>query len=652
MKEVTGRNNPLLLLNNPEKLQRLLSEIPVEPGCYLMKDSKDRLLYVGKSKSLRNRIKSYFRSCSNNSSRISLMIRQVHDIEIIITDSEAEALVLESNLIKDLQPHFNILLKDDKKYPYLCITWSEDYPRIFITRKRRNRNTKDRFYGPYVDVGNLRRSLALVKSVFPLRQRPRPLYRDRTCLNYSIGLCPGVCQELISSSDYHKTIKKIAMVFQGRSEELKKLLGSLMDKYSTSLDFERAAKVRDQIRGIEQLNEQQNVGLPDSSVSRDIIALASNDKLVSVQLFQMRAGKLIGRLAFSADATGLKESTIIQLVVEEHYSQVDPVEIPQELILQYPVENPEVVCTWLKERRGRSVDIQIPKRNKKVELVDLVCKNAKYELQRLEKGIQQQELALEDLTQLLELSSVPRRIEGYDISHIQGSDPVASQVVFEDGLPAKQHYRRFNIKSSSIMPGHSDDFMALAEVIRRRFKRWARAKADGFQIKDLKSKRTTLQTNGFNDWPDLVLIDGGKGQLSAVMEAIRELDLEEELTVCSLAKKNEEIYLPNQSSAIISEIDQIGVLLLRRVRDESHRFALSFHRSKRGERMTRSRLGDIPGLGPKRIKELLSHFNSVEAIQMASVDTLMSAPGMGRVVAQQVWEYFHPDPKTEEQDKL
>ena len=632
------------LLTQPDRLERRLKEIPSEPGCYLMRDREDRILYVGKSKALRSRVRSYFRSRHDLSPRIRLMTRQVCEIEFIVTDSEAEALVLESNLIKNHQPHFNVLLKDDKKYPYLCITWSEAYPRIFITRRRRFRSPLDRFYGPYVDVGLLRRTLFLVKRVFPLRQRPRPLYADRTCLNHAIGRCPGVCQKKISSEDYHRTLRKVAMVFQGRSDELQVLLNEQMERYAERLDFESAARVRDQLQGLDQLTADQKMSLPDSSVSRDVLALACDEKVAAVQLFQMRAGKLVGRLGFTADAHGLNPGQILQRVIEEHYSQVDAVEVPPKLLVQHSLPQQPLMEEWLGEQRERRVVIECPQRSQKADLIELVQRNAEFELLRAQQGQEQQALATEDLAQLLELPRPPRRIEGYDISHIQGSDAVASQVVFIDGLPAKQHYRKYKIRSASIQAGHSDDFMAMAEIMRRRFRRWARVKAEGADLGALRHKGgSALQTDGLNDWPDVVMIDGGKGQLSAVMEALRELNLHEDLNVCSLAKQREEIFLPGESQPVDSEPDQLGVALLRRLRDEAHRFAVSFHRQQRGERMKRSRLSDIPGLGPKRIRDLLAHFHSIDAIQLASVDQLSVAPGVGPSLAQQIRDYFHPD---------
>ncbi|WP_315859508.1 excinuclease ABC subunit UvrC [Cyanobium sp. BA5m-21] len=640
----------LPLLQQPERLKVRLKEVPSEPGCYLLRDASDRILYIGKAKVLRNRVRSYFQSGSGHghSPRISLMVRQVCEIEFIVTDSEAEALALESNLIKQNQPHFNVLLKDDKKYPYLCITWSEAYPRIFITRRRRFRSPLDRFYGPYVDVGLLRRTLTLVKRVFPLRQRPQPLYRERTCLNYDIGRCPGVCQEKISSEAYHLTLRQVAMVFQGRNEELLELLNEQMGKYAERLDFESAARVRDQLQGIDTLTADQKMSLGDSSVSRDVVALAADERVAAVQLFQMRAGKLVGRLGFTADAVGadgqpLEPGRILQRVVEEHYSQVEPVEIPPELLLQHALPQQPLIEEWLAERRGRKVKLAVPQRQQKADLIELLERNASYELKRAQRGAEQQLLATEDLAQLLELPSPPRRIEGYDISHIQGSDAVASQVVFIDGLPAKQHYRKYKIQSSSIRSGHSDDFMAMAEIMRRRFRRWAQAKAEGADLGELRrAANTTLHTGGLNDWPDVVMIDGGKGQLSAVMEALRELNLHEELVVCSLAKQREEVFMPGAKQPLESEPDQLGVQLLRRLRDEAHRFAVSFHRQQRGERMKRSRLSDIPGLGPKRVKELLAHFRSIDAIQLASPEQIAAAPGVGPALARQVWDYFHP----------
>ena len=630
------------LIKNKDLLKSRLSEIPKSSGCYLFKDIDNNLLYIGKSKTLRNRVSSYFNNYAELSPRLSLMVRQITEIEIIVTDSEYEALNLESNLIKTNKPYFNILLKDDKKYPYLCITWSEQYPRIFITRKRRNRNNFDRYYGPYVDVGLLRKTLFIIKKIFPLRQRPRPVYKDRTCLNYSIGRCPGVCQEIISSEDYKKTMKQVSMIFQGRNDDLEVFLERKMNQYSNDLEFENAAKVRDQISGLKLLTESQKISIPDSSINRDIFGIVSENNISSIQIFQMRSGKLIGRIGYTQRIDNRDEKEILQRVLEEHYINVEGVEIPSEILLQFNLPKHNTIEEWLSELRQKKVKLIIPKRNKKFETVEMVLKNAKLELERILNGIQDNESAIEDLTQILELTNQPRRIEGYDISHIQGTDPVASQVVFIDGIPSKQNYRKYKIKDPNIFIGHSDDFASIYEVIYRRFKKWSKFKNDGGDISSLQDKKkSTLENDLLTDWPDLIMIDGGKGQLNAALKALTQLDLHEEVNICSLAKKNEEIFIPGFSKSLDTDQNQKGLLLLRRVRDEAHRFALSFHRNKRSTRMNRSQLSQIPGLGPSRIKDLLEHFNSIDAIRIASREELSKVKGLGMHSANDIYNYFN-----------
>ena len=630
------------LIKNKDLLKSRLSEIPKSSGCYLFKDIDNNLLYIGKSKTLRNRVSSYFNNYAELSPRLSLMVRQITEIEIIVTDSEYEALNLESNLIKTNKPYFNILLKDDKKYPYLCITWSEQYPRIFITRKRRNRNNFDRYYGPYVDVGLLRKTLFIIKKIFPLRQRPRPVYKDRTCLNYSIGRCPGVCQEIISSEDYKKTMKQVSMIFQGRNDDLEVFLERKMNQYSNDLEFENAAKIRDQISGLKLLTESQKISIPDSSINRDIFGIVSENNISSIQIFQMRSGKLIGRIGYTQKIDNSDETEILQRVLEEHYINVEGVEIPSEILLQFNLPKHNTIEEWLSELRQKKVKLIIPKRNKKFETVEMVLKNAKLELERILNGIQDNESAIEDLTQILELTNQPRRIEGYDISHIQGTDPVASQVVFIDGIPSKQNYRKYKIKDPNIFIGHSDDFASIYEVIYRRFKKWSKFKIDGGDISSLQDKKkSTLENDLLTDWPDLIMIDGGKGQLNAALKALTQLDLHEEVNICSLAKKNEEIFIPGFSKSLDTDQNQKGLLLLRRVRDEAHRFALSFHRNKRSTRMNRSQLSQIPGLGPSRIKDLLEHFNSIDAIRIASREELSKVKGLGMHSANDIYNYFN-----------
>ncbi|MDB9307654.1 excinuclease ABC subunit UvrC [Aphanizomenon sp. CS-733/32] len=624
---MTTSEQILPLYKNPERLENRLGEIPPEPGVYLLRDGSDRLIYIGKSRKLRSRVRSYFRDSTNKTERINTMVKLVTEIEFIVTDTEAEALALEANLIKQHQPYFNVLLKDDKKYPYLCITWSDEYPRIFITRKRQLGKAKDKYYGPYTDSGLLREIVHLCKKIFPLRQRPQPLFKDRPCLNYDIGRCPGVCQKLVSPVEYAKIVQKVAMVFQGRTQELIDILTVQMETAAAELNFETAAKIRDQIAALKSLHAAQKVSLPDDTVSRDAIALAADDQHAYIQLFQIRAGQLVGRLAFVADSHP-EPGAILRRVLEEHYQTAESVEIPSEVLVQHDLPDSEILSAILTERKGRKVTIFNPLRQSKAELIEMVEKNAQYELQKMQKLGDSNLQATQDIATILDLPDLPKRIEGYDISHIQGTNAVGSQVVFIDGLPAKQYYRHYKIKNPDITIGHSDDFASLAEVIKRRFRKY---------IEDPKLARL-----GNTDWPDLIMIDGGKGQLSAVVGILTEMNLFADLRVVSLAKKREEIFLPHSSKPLETDSEQPGVQLLRRLRDEAHRFAVSFHRQQRSDKLKRSHLDEIPGLGQNRQKLLLAHFRSLDYIREATTTQLAEVPGIGSRLAQDIYDYFHP----------
>lgn len=624
------------LIKTRDHLEARLKELPLEPGVYLMRDKTDQILYIGKSKRLRNRVRSYFRQPASLGPRLELMVYQVADIEFIVTDTEAEALALEANLIKQHQPHFNVLLKDDKKYPYLCITWSQEYPRIFITRKRRREAEKDRYYGPYVDTRLLRQTLGLVKRLFPLRQRPQPLFKDRPCLNYDMGRCPGVCQKLITPEDYRKTLQRVAMIFQGRTGELIDTLTQQMEQAAEILNFELAARLRDQIAGLNYLGADQKVTLSDDTISRDAIALAADDHQACVQLFQIRSGRLVGRLGFVADAQAGQPGLILQRVLEEHYAQADPVEIPPEILVQTALPEAEFLADYLSQAKGRKVTITVPQRQAKAELIEMVERNALIELARTQKVTDRNNAALKDLAELLDLPELPQRVEGYDISHIQGSDAVASRVVFINGLPAKQHYRRYKIRNPDVKTGHSDDFASLAEILQRRFRTY---------LDDPNKERV-----GDANWPDVVMIDGGKGQLSAVVNVLRDGGILEDVKILSLAKQREEIFLPGESQPLPTDAEQPGVQLLRRLRDEAHRFAVSFHRQQRSDRMRRSRLEEIPGLGYHRQKQLLATFRSIDFIRTASLAQLTAVPNIGPRLAQQIYDYFHPQASSEPEE--
>lgn len=619
------------LLKDPERLEQRLKAIPAEPGVYSMHNRQGDILYIGKSKTLRQRVRSYFREARLHSPRIEMMVQQVTEIEFIVTDTEAEALALEANLIKQHQPYYNILLKDDKKYPYVCITWSEDYPRFFITRKRQLGNQGDRYYGPYVDTRLLRHTLGVMQRIFPLRQRKQPLFKHRPCLNYDIGRCPGVCQQLISPEAYRQTVQKVAMVFQGRSQELIDSLTTQMTQAAADLKFEKAAQIRDQIKAISALNADQKVSLPDDRISRDAIALAADDQHCAIQLFQIRAGRLVGRLGFFTqlphnltENRAMEYGKILQHILEHHYAHVDGVEIPAEILVQYPLRDQDWLEQWLGDHRGSKVQIMQPQRQLKAELIAMVERNAQYELTRTQQVADQNQISLTDLAQLLDLPELPKRIEGYDISHMQGSNAVASQVVFIDGIPAKQEYRHYKIKNPEIHIGHSDDFASMAEIIRRRF-----------------------QQSITDHYPDLIMIDGGKGQLAAVMQVLEDLNLATQLNVISLAKKQEQVYRPHQSEPLPSDKEQPGIQLLRRVRDEAHRFALSFHRQQRLQSSRRSQLDAIPGLGHQRKKLLLAHFHSLDYLRAAQPAQIAEVKGIGTNLAEAIYRYFHPESGTE-----
>lgn len=612
------------LIEDTGRLAERIEALPTSPGVYLMRDEDSEILYIGKAKNLRNRVRSYFQAGHDHSPRIRVMVGKVHDFELILTDTEAEALVLEDNLIKTNRPKYNVLLKDDKQYPYLCITWSEEYPRVFVTRRRGALHPEDKYFGPYTDSDGLHKTLRFLKKIFPLRQRDTPVFKDRPCINFDIGRCLGLCQRLASPHEYRHIVRQVQMVLQGRTSELIAQLETQMEAAAEALNFEHAARLRDRVLGLQQLGEHQKITIPDSSVSRDAIALATDDKTVSIQLFQVRSGKLIGRLGFSSLNTGEEPGRILQRALEEQYREAAPEEIPLEVLTQHPLPEADILRAWLAEKKGRRIEIHTPQRQLKAELIELVARNAEAELQRLSRFSRRQEKALVNLADALELGAIPRRIECYDISHIQGTDTVASRVVFIDGSPARQHYRHYKIRDPRIQAGRPDDFASMAEVIGRRFSR-AHQEPDG-------------------DLPNLVVIDGGKGQLSAARAVMEDLDFEDVSTI-GLAKRLEEIFLPGRSESVRLEDDDPALHLLQRIRDEAHRFAITFHRDLRSKRMQRSSLDDIPGIGPAKQKLLLEKFRSVPVLEQASLMEIAEVRGIGPQLAQQVYRYFHGEPE-------
>lgn len=607
-----------LLLKDAERLSLRMSELPTSPGIYLMKDMEGTVIYIGKAKNLRNRVRTYFQAGTDHSPKTQIMVQQVADFELILTDTEAEALTLEENLVKDRQPRYNILLKDDKQYPFLCITWSEEYPRILVCRPRGYRKPKDKYFGPFVDAGALHETVRFLKRVFPLRQRPTPVFKDRPCINYDMGRCPGICQRLITPEDYRKTIEEAQQVIQGKTDELVQALKVRMEDAAEELHFEAAAKFRDQIQNLEILSERQKMSIPDPGISRDAVALAADSYRVVVQIFQVRKGKLIGRLGFSFQATQEEPGPLLQTVLEQHYRSLDPEDLPLEILTQHELPTPELLEAWLSESKGRKVTIKSPQRQIKAELIELVVRNAELELQRLTRSSDVHQQALVRLMEVLDLPSPPQRLECYDISHIQGTDTVASRVVFVNGKPSKAHYRRYKIRDPKIQAGQPDDFASMAEVIGRRFK-----------------------PNQAEDVPDLVVIDGGKGQLSAARAVMEEMGVDHVPTI-GLAKRIEEIFKPQQSKPILLDHRDVGLQLLQQIRDEAHRFAITYHRNLRGKRMTTSALDEIPGLGPSRQDSLLKQFASVPKLCKASLEEIATAPGISQKLAQVIYDHLHP----------
>ncbi|WP_390624753.1 excinuclease ABC subunit UvrC [Anthocerotibacter panamensis] len=595
-----------------------MADLPTSPGIYQMRTPTGELLYIGKAKNLRNRVRSYFQSGQQLSARIQIMVQQVGDFELILTDTETEALTLEETLIKRLQPRYNVLLKDDKQYPSICITWSEEYPRLFVCRPRGSRTAKDKYFGPYVDAGAAHAMVQFLKRNFPLRQRSSVLFKDRPCINYDMGRCPGICQRLISPEDYRKTMQQVQWVLQGRGTELVEGLHVQMATAAADLEFEKAARLRDQIQSLELLTETQKMSIPDAAISRDAIALAADAHRVCVQLFQVRAGKLIGRLGFTYQNSGDDPQTIVQNVLQEHYRSLSAEEIPAEILVQHDLPDHEILEDWLTGKRGRSVTIKHPQRQTKAELIELVSRNAQVEVERLARASQVGEEGVVRLMAALELASVPHRMECYDISHIQGTDTVASRVVFVDGRPAKQHYRKYKIRNPKVVAGAPDDFASMAEVIQRRFR----------------SDKEPL--------PDLVIIDGGKGQLSAAYAILEEIGLED-LPVIGLAKRLEEIFRPGVRQALQLDHSDSALRLLQQIRDEAHRFAITFHRELRGKRMTHSVLADIPGLGPARQKKLLEHFSSLRKLEEASISQIAEVPGINLNLATTIHNFLRQD---------
>ncbi len=600
-----------------EAVDQKLQALPGLPGCYIFKDEDGLVLYVGKALSLKNRVRSYFHKSTQHGTRIARMVSRVRDLEWIVTDSELEALILECNLIKEHRPPYNVRLRDDKSYPYIVVT-KETFPRVLFTRKLRKDGS--RYFGPYSSAFSVRDTLQLLHKVFKLIPCGKSWSGDpvqKPCLYFHMGRCLAPCAGYAASEEYKREVSNVVMFLEGKSDALIKSLEARMAAHSESLEFEHAAKLRDTIESIQSVMERQKVIAGDMK-DQDVIAVVKDDRGAAVQMFYVRGGKLIGQRTFYLDgAAETNPSEAVEEFVKRYYT--DAPEVPSEVLLPVEIAERTIVESWLRGKKGRSVHVTVPQGGEKLKLVEMAANNAELALQQFtQEQVAKEEWSAEAaqaLQDALNLPSPPERIEGFDISNIQGTAPVSSMVVFEAGQPAKSEYRRFKIKYN---PESPDDFAMMRETILRRFKNY----------KENNPK--------FSKLPDLIMIDGGRGQLSAAIKALDELGLV--LPAIGLAKKQELIFLPNNPEPVQLPLNSAGLLLLRRLRDEAHRFAVSYHRKLRDKRMFGSPLDEIPGVGPRRRRMLLRSFGSVANIRRATVEEIATVPTMTETLAKRVKE--------------
>lgn len=597
-----------------DNIKNALAVLPEKPGVYLMHDASGKVIYVGKAVVLKNRVRSYFRNLASHTPKVKAMVAKIAEIETIVTSSEVEALILECNLIKKYRPRYNISLKDDKTYPYLKVTMQEDFPRLYVTR----RHLRDgaRYYGPYADAGAMHATVKLLRSMFPLRTC-RKMNVDRPCLNYHIKRCLAPCAGYISKADYHKMIKSVCMVLDGRTTELERDLKQQMQEAADNYAFEEAARLRDQLQAVARLNEAQKA-VTNNGGDMDIFGLGQDLTGLCVQLFFVRKGKLIGRDNFFMPDGGDTPQEVMTAFVKQYYNEATF--IPKEVVLPYLPEEEEkqLIETWLADKAQRRVELLLPQRGVKKDLLKLANENAvKLLNERLRKGslsLKNDLQAAEELQQALGLEHPLERMDCFDISHTQGSETVASMVVFRNGTSSKKDYRRYKIVSAE---GKPDDFKSMQEVVYRRYR-------------------------DYEDLPSLVVIDGGKGQLSSALEVIRGLGLDD-LPVVGLAKREEEIFKPHQSESIMLDREGAALHLIQRIRDEAHRFAITYHRKLRGKRNLVSVLDHVEGIGSKRRQELWKAFKTLDAMRAASVEELAAVEGMNHAAAQTLYDFFRLD---------
>ncbi len=614
-----------------EKLQGILATLPAKPGCYMYRNAEGTIIYIGKAVNLKNRVRSYFHSDSSHDNKTRRLAREIADIEWIVVGSELEALILEMNLIKKHRPKYNIRLKDDKRYPYIKIHWNEPFPKVTVTRQMEEDGS--RYFGPYTSAWAVYQTLEVLRKIFPYLTCDREITGNdpRACLYYDIKLCTAPCIGAISKEGYRQMISDLMDFLGGHSEGIIQRLQQDMQKASEEMRFEKAAALRDQLKAMQTIIERQKIVFGSEYEDSDVIAMAREDGEACVQIFFIRGGKLIGREYFILEGTeDSADNEVMAEFVKQFYTEA--ANIPEQVMLPQEIEERKIIAQWLRSRRGgKKVELFVPNEGQPKDLVQMAAENASETLQALRAQWQadthRQETALNELQTALKLSAPPNRIECYDVSHTQGVATVGAMIVFEQGVPAKSLYRKFNIESTSI--GAPDDFASMEEMLTRRFRRW----------KGSQETETTVGSKkdaSFSILPDLIIIDGGKGQLSRVVKVLEQFELLDKVPVVGLAKQEEEIFFPYKSEPLILPRHSQGLYLVQRIRDEAHRFGITAHRKKRSKLGLASQLDSIPGVGPARRKSLLKHFGSVDKIREATVEEIAAVKGMNESAAKSV----------------
>lgn len=618
------------------QIEEELKKLPGQPGVYIMHDAKDAIIYVGKAISLKNRVRQYFQSSRDKTAKIKQMVSKIARFEYIVTDSELEALVLECNLIKEHRPRYNTMLKDDKTYPYIKVTASEEYPRILFSRQMKK--DKNKYFGPFTSAGAVKDTIELIRKIYRIRacsrKLPQDMGKDRPCLYYHIHQCDAPCQGYISQADYQKSVKQAVGFLNGQYEPVMKYLEEKMRTASETMEFEKAIEYRDLLDSVRKVAQKQKI-TSQSMEDRDIIAMAKDERDAVVQVFFVRDGKLIGREHFHMNLTGSEsKAEILNSFVKQFYAGTPFV--PHEIWVQEELEDAEVIASFLTARRGQKVRFVVPKMGEKERLVELAEKNAKMVLSQDKEKIKREELrtigAMNQIGSWIGLSGI-KRVEAYDISNISGFESVGSMIVYENGRPKRNDYRKFRIRTVQ----GPNDYASMREVLLRRFSHGLE------ETKKLQAEGGDLAMGSFTRFPDLLMMDGGRGQVNIALEVLRELQLE--IPVCGMVKDDNHrtrgLYYQNVEIPIDRHSE--GFQLITRIQDEAHRFAIEYHRSLRGKEQVRSVLDDIKGIGPARRKSLMRTFKTIEAVRGASVEELEAAPQMNRAAAEAVYIFFRDD---------